>query len=196
MNSYDCRFMTKLALLLIALPVLPVRADRVCVTSDTGAITCENKLSTGTIAALVVTIILLITLLGGIVAFFFYRRRRLAAAKSAIAANAYVIEASQMRGPAAFGSAPVHPTKGSGQPYTTYSATYDPRSAPLGVKGLPTKPGSAKTNSPNTAPTTYGGVTYPFPGYSSPKGSAPRSESAFAGTYTTMSGGIGSTAKV
>ncbi|KAJ7864070.1 hypothetical protein B0H13DRAFT_1088090 [Mycena leptocephala] len=173
MNSYDCKFMIKVAMLLLVLPV--VRADKVCVTSDSGTTVCQNKLTTGTIVAIVATVILLLLLIGGGIAFFFYRRRQFAAAKAAVAANAYVIEASQMKGPAQF---------------TTYSATYDPHSAPLGVAGLPTKPGSAKTGSPQTAPTTYGGVTYPFPGYSSPKGTPPRAESATSGKYTTMSGKI------
>jgi len=174
MNFYDCRFMMmKVAVLLLILPV--ARADRVCVTSQSGNTVCQNKLSTGTIVAIVCTVVLLLALIGGIIAFLFYRRRKFAAAKAAVAANAYVIEASQMKGPAAF---------------TTYDATYDPHSAPHGVAGLPTKPGSGKgsAKTPQTAPTTYGGITYPFPGYSSPKGTPPKSQSAFSGTYTTMSG--------
>jgi len=169
MTSYDRRFMTKLWLLLLLLPV--VRADLVCVTSDSGTTKCQNKLTTGTIVALVATVVLLLALLGSAIAFLLYRRRRFAAAKAAVAANAYVIEAAQMKGPA---------------PYTTYDPAYDP-----------SKPGSAGTTktTPKTAPTTYGGVTFPFPGYSSPKGTPPRSHSAFSGTYTTM-GSAGQTGAV
>jgi len=107
-----------------------------------------------------------VLLLGGALAFFLYRRREFAVAKAAVAANAYVIEASQLRGPAQF---------------TTYSATYNPFSAPLGV----VRPGSAKRPSPLTVP---GRVTGPFPEYSSPRGvTTPRAESAMSGTYTTLS---------
>ncbi|KAJ6613880.1 hypothetical protein B0H10DRAFT_196550 [Mycena sp. CBHHK59/15] len=176
MNSDGNRLMLKAAVLFIALPV--VLADRVCNTSDSGKTVCHNKLTTGTIAAIVLAIVFFLALIGGGIAFMFYRRRKFAAAKTAIAANAYVIEASQMKGPVS---------------YTTYSATYDPHSAPNGVIGLPTKPGSAKSGSPQTAPTTYGGVTYPFHG--SPKGTPPKSQSAFAGNYTTMSN-LGSAGKV
>ncbi|KAJ7430347.1 hypothetical protein B0H11DRAFT_949796 [Mycena galericulata] len=178
MNSYDCRFMMKLAVFSLMLRV--ARADRVCVTSDSGNIVCQNKLTTSTIVAIVAIIVLLLAFIGGVIAFLLYRRRQFAAAKAAVAANAYVIEASQMKGPA---------------PFTTYSASYDPHSAPNGVAGLPMKPGSAKLTTPQTAPTNYGGVTYPFSGYSSPKGTPPKSQSAFSGTYTTMSGmGSGSKA--
>ncbi|KAJ7101643.1 hypothetical protein C8R44DRAFT_887855 [Mycena epipterygia] len=182
MNSYDRALLLKAAVLLLLLPV--VRADQVCVTSDSGTTTCHSKLTPGTIAAIVLTILLFLALLLGTVAFFFYRRRKFAEAKNAVAANAYVIEASQMQGPAQFGS---HSHK-SYDTRTTYDASYDPHSAPQGVLGLPTKPGSATKGSPQTAPTTYGGVTYPFKGYSSPQGTPPRSQSAFSGNYTTMSG--------
>ncbi|KAJ7746165.1 hypothetical protein DFH07DRAFT_592246 [Mycena maculata] len=157
-----CRFadwglVMRAAVLLMLLPV--AFADSVCVTSESGNTVCQNKLTTATIVAIVLIIILSLALIGTL-GFLFYRRRKFAAAKAAVAANAYVIEASQMKGPAAF---------------TTYSATYDPRSAPHGVVGLPTKPGSAKTT-PQTAPTTYGGVTYPFTGHSAPLQSrSPRS---------------------
>ncbi|KAJ6514037.1 hypothetical protein DFH09DRAFT_259617 [Mycena vulgaris] len=152
-----------LALLLL---VLPARADRVCVSSDSGTPTvCHDKLTPGTIVALVTTLLLLLLLLGGIAALLL-RRRRYAAAKAAVAAKAYVIDAAQMR--------------------TTYAAAYDPHSAPPGVAGLPTKPGSAKgAGAPQTAPTTYGGVTYPFPGSAtySPK-VAPRARSPRSPAHT------------
>ncbi|KAJ7438858.1 hypothetical protein FB451DRAFT_1303048 [Mycena latifolia] len=179
MNAkYDSRYaMMQVALLLLALP--SVRADRVCATSDSGTTVCQDKLTPGTIVALTVTVILLVGLLSG-GAYLVYRRRKYAAAKAAVAANAYVIDAAQMRGPA---------------PFTTYAPAYDPHSAPA-KPGIARKPSSAK-GAPQTAPTTYGGVTYPFPGFSSPKGTPPRSQpaSAFSGTYTTLSGGIGSAGK-
>ncbi|KAJ7260739.1 hypothetical protein C8J57DRAFT_285069 [Mycena rebaudengoi] len=168
MSSYGCRSMLTVAMLLMALPL--VLADQVCNTAPDGKTICENKLATGTVVAITMLIVALIALIGGGIGFLLYRRRQFAAAKAAVAANAYVIEASQMRGPAV---------------YTTYSASYDPKSAPQGVAGLPTKPGSAK-KTPQTAPTSYGGVTYPFPGFS-PKSTPPRSsQAAFSGTYTTM----------
>ncbi|KAJ6461600.1 hypothetical protein C8R47DRAFT_1159333 [Mycena vitilis] len=168
MNTYDHKFMTKFAIILLVLPV--VRGDQVCVTSDSGITICHSKLTPATIAVIVTVIVLL--LLGVGVAVFLYRRRQFAKAKAAVAANAYVIEASQMqmRGPAEFA--------------TTYSASYDPTKPGSAAKSGGVKSAGTKTASPRTAPTTYG-VSFP---YSSPKGAPPRAQSAISGTYTTMSG--------
>ncbi|KAJ7149732.1 hypothetical protein C8R46DRAFT_1125913 [Mycena filopes] len=154
MNAYDRGLVLKLALILLALPV--VRASQVCVTSDSGKTVCQNKLTRGAIAAIISLVVLLLILILGGVAFLLYRRRQLARAKAALAESVYVIEPSQMRGPAAF---------------TTYSAPYDGSKGPVA-----SKPSSAA----RTAPTTYGGLTYPFPGFSTPKITPPRgSQSAF-----------------
>jgi len=159
MNS--CKFLTTIAVLLLSAPT--ARADRVCVDTDSGPV-CQDKLTSGTIASIVLTVLVVLLLVGGAIAFF-YRRRQFARAKAAVAANAYVIDVAQMKG---------------AMPVTTYAA-YNPHSAPIGIK-----PSSASAGkpSPQTAPTTYG-VSYP---YSSPKGTPPRSQSAISGTYTTMSG--------
>ncbi|KAJ7016605.1 hypothetical protein C8F04DRAFT_1201840 [Mycena alexandri] len=129
----------KIALLLVSLPV--VRADKVCITSDSGTTVCQNKLTRGTIAAIICTVALLLVLILGAVAFLLYRRRQFVRARSNIAADACFIEASQMQGPPTF---------------TTYSAPYDSKEVPI-------KPSSAA----KPTSTTYAGVTYPFPGFAS-----------------------------
>jgi len=141
MNS--CKLLTTIAVLLLSVPA--ARADRICVDTDSGPV-CQDKLTSGTIASIVLTVLVVLLLVGGAIAFFCSRRRQFARAKAAVAANAYVIDAAQMKGAV---------------PVTTYAA-YSPRSAPIGFK-----PSSARAGkpSPQTAPTTYG-ITYPY----SPKG--------------------------
>lgn len=131
------------AMIKVAVPILLVplaRADDVCATTS-GDTICRTKLSPSTVAAIISTVAVLVLL--GCALALFYRRRQLARDKAAVAADAYMIEASQMqmRGP------PVLARR------TTYSAPYDPRSAP------PSKPQSAGVKTPLT---TYGGLTYPF----------------------------------
>ncbi|KAJ7702068.1 hypothetical protein B0H16DRAFT_1902505 [Mycena metata] len=145
-NSYDRRFTMKIALLLLVPTV--VRADKVCITSDSGTTICQTKLTRGIIAAIACTVALLLLLILGAVAFLLYRRRQFTRAQANIAANAYVIEASQMQGPATF---------------TTYAAPYGSNEVP--------------SSAAKTAPTTYAGATYPFPGFASPKGTLLQSPS-------------------
>ncbi|KAJ6589658.1 hypothetical protein B0H19DRAFT_240331 [Mycena capillaripes] len=122
-----------------AILLLPsfARADDACATTSSGTTICPTKLTPTILAAIISTVAVLL-LLGGAFAFVFYRRRQLARANAAVAANVYVIEGSQMRGPPQFIRR------------TTYSATYDPAQA------LPRIPQSAGVK------TKHDGVTYPF----------------------------------
>lgn len=176
MNSYNNRLVAAVALMLLGLPV--VRADRVCDISDSGVLVCYNKLSTVTIAAIVLSALLILALLGGGIVLMVHRRRKYADSKASVEANSYGIEASQIRGPAAS---------------TTYAPSYDPRSAkPHGASISSSARTTPKARGLTLTPTAYGGATFPLPGPSSARVKTPSAQSAFAGTYTTMGGGIGS----
>ncbi|KAF7293334.1 hypothetical protein MKEN_01463400 [Mycena kentingensis (nom. inval.)] len=173
------------SLLIVLLSARAVKAERVCTETESGQV-CRDSLSPGAIAAIVLTVTFVVLALLGAAGYFFYRRRKLDKAANAVAANAYIIDAQALQRAKSKtdqekekeGSAGVGASVG----------------APVGAWPIPTFAARPDSNSPSrgpgaaASPQRLGGVTFPFQGYSSPKGTPPRSESAFGGTYTTLTG--------